>query len=150
MSNNLCSEMTSSRFFCSDERERINLLCSMLLVKVFFAYKHIRSRAPSRNLKVSLKIITVSSPNTSKEPCDLWILLQSHDRNHRRSTPSYYYYTFKFNVFMQFGKNSFLQSPFKIIKPIFLNCQEHMSLLLNREFNLAQFLFFFSLSPFLT
>lgn len=83
------------------EELRLILFCStnaMLLVGVALTSETVKERVVSHNLKVSLKIITVSSVNRSKEPCDSCTLLESHDRNHRKHSAGYYYYSFKLSA----------------------------------------------------
>lgn len=52
---------------------RLILVCStnaMLLTRVVLTSETIKERVLIHNFKVSLKIMTVSSPNRSKEACD--------------------------------------------------------------------------------
>lgn len=58
----------------------------------------LKSGATSHNFKVSLKIITVSSVSRSKERSDSSELPRTHDRNHKKHSAHYHYYSFKLSA----------------------------------------------------
>lgn len=70
----------------------------MLLTGVISSSETHSRRVAIHNFKVSAKIITISSLNTSKEPHEPSRLLRSHGRNHEMHSADYHYYSFKLSA----------------------------------------------------